>query len=549
MKIAMIQNNYIIANFEENIEKIIRNCQENSHSDMIVFSELCLSGYYPWDLIYRETFQKRQDESLQKLLDFSKTIQSHIVVGMVGKNAQNVGKEFFNSLIVIHQGKIVFDYNKKLLPTYNIFDEKRHFEEGTKSGLAELDIAGKKQRIGFLICEDGWNDESYDYITNPVKDLVHDGASILVSINASPSNLKKPEQRDHIFGKIAKRYGIPFVYVNQIGANDEIVFDGGSFVFNAKGEKVVQLKFFEEDTHIYNVESKVKHVENTPEKYEFIFKQIGLGLKDYLHKQGFKKIIVGCSGGIDSALTLALAKLHLGAENVEAITMPSKYSSSGSVDDSVDLCNRLGIKLYTLPIVNEVADFNKDFSDTTGIELTGVAGENIQARVRGVFLMAYSNQLGNMCVFCGNKSEGSVGYATLYGDTAGSLGIVGDLYKTEVYELSHWLNENFGEIIPTNIVTKPPSAELSPGQKDSDSLPDYDHLDAILKQELEWEYYTQEEQSEIQKLIDEVSQDDYKKVLKLIDRAEFKRRQVGLIVRIHPRAFGSGRKIPIVHKC
>lgn len=544
----MIQKNYKIADFESNTKKIINAIKKHNSSDLIVFSELSLSGYYPWDLIDRISFKKNQEKALNEILEESKNINSYIVLGLVTENKNKVGKSNYNSLIVINKGSIVFEYNKKLLPTYNIFDEKRHFEEGTKSGIFECVVNNENKKIGFLICEDGWNDEYSDYITNPVKELAENGAEIFISINASPSNIGKQAQRDAIFSKIAKNYEIPFVYVNQIGANDEIVFDGGSFVFNKLGEKQVQLKFFEEDEYVFDTKSSEKFIESVPNKYELIYNQIGLGLKDYLHKQGFKKIVVGCSGGVDSALTLALAKLHLGAENVEAITMPSKYSSSGSVDDSVELCNRLGIKLYTLPIANEVSDFNKNFKEVINTELQGIAAENIQARVRGVFLMAYSNQNGNLCVFCGNKSESSVGYMTIYGDTAGGLGIVGDLYKTEVYELSNWINENFGNIIPQNILTKLPSAELSPGQKDSDSLPEYDNLDAILKQELEWEYYTKDEQKEIQKLIDEVPQDEYKKVLRLIDKSEFKRRQVGLIIRIHPRAFGNGRKIPIVHQ-
>ena len=236
MKIAMIQKNYTIADFSGNLSKIKASIEANKSADMIIFSELCISGYYPWDLMSRPRFQSRQDSALNEIKEVSKTVDSHIVVGAVRENTTGIGKPFFNSLLVIYKGEIVFDYDKKLLPTYNIFDEKRHFEEGTKSGLAELVIGGKLRRIGFFICEDGWNDESYDYITNPVKEVANDGATIFISINASPSNIKKPEQRNHIFSKIAKRYGIPLVYVNQVGANDDIVFDGGSFVFNGNGE-------------------------------------------------------------------------------------------------------------------------------------------------------------------------------------------------------------------------------------------------------------------------------------------------------------------------
>lgn len=548
MKIAMIQNNYIIADFEGNMQKIIQNCRGNSAADLIVFSELCLSGYYPWDLMERSTFETRQNEAFKQLIEFSKEINSHIVVGMVRKNPSMVGKQFLNSLVVVHQGKIVFDYDKKLLPTYNIFDEKRHFEEGVKSGIAKLNIANQEKNIGFLICEDGWNDESQDYITNPVKELVNNGASVIISINASPYNIQKSLHRDHIFGKIALRYGLPFVYVNQVGANDEIIFDGASFAFNSKGQKVIQMKFFEEDSIIYDTSSNSVSLSEVPSRYKEIFQAANSCLKDYCEKQGIEKIIVGSSGGVDSALTLALATLTLGKDKVEAITMPSKYSSSGSVDDSVALCNNLGIKLYNLPIVNIVQEVSADFNEHVGLQLTGVASENLQARTRGMILMAYSNQKGNLLLTTGNKSEISVGYYTLYGDSCGGLNLIGDLYKTEVYELCEWINEEYGELIPKDILVKAPSAELAPDQKDTDSLPDYPHLDAILKKELEWEYFNAEEKRIIQNLIDEVPLSDYNRVLRLIDRSEFKRKQAALIARLHPRAFGNGRKIPIVHK-
>ena len=544
----MIQKNYTIADFDGNMVKIKSAIDANKEADMIVFSELCISGYYPWDLMSRPSFNVRQNKALNELKEISKSVNAHIVIGVVRENTSGVGKPYFNSMLVYHKGEIVFDYDKKLLPTYNIFDEKRHFEEGTKSGLAELTINGKVRRIGFMICEDGWNDESYDYITNPVKDVVEQGATIFISINASPSNIGKPQQRDYIFGKIAKRYGIPFVYVNQVGANDEIVFDGGSFVFNGNGEKVVQMKFFEEDELVFDTKSKVSSVVATPDKYEFIFKQIGLGLKDYLNKQGMKSVVFGSSGGVDSAIVAAICKIHLGAENVKAITMPSKYSSSGSVDDSVDLCNRLGIELFNLPIVNAVQAVSEDFKKYIGVELTGVSAENIQARARDIYLMAYANQLGNLMICTGNKSENSVGYFTLW-DNCGGMSIIGDLYKTEVFELCRWINKEYGEIIPNEIIEKIPSAELSPGQSDEKSLMPYPYLDAILKQELEWEYFSIEEQKEIQSLINEIEPKEHARMLKLLDRAEFKRQQSAPIIRIHPRAFGNGRKIPIVHKC
>lgn len=548
MKIAMIQKNYTIADFTGNLEKIRNAIEVNKNADMIVFSELCISGYYPWDLMSRQSYKIRQEKSLLELANISKDVQAHIVIGVTRENTTGVGKPFFNSMLVYHKGQVVFDYDKKLLPTYNIFDEKRHFTEGTKSGLAVLNIGGKNHRIGFMICEDGWNDESYDYITNPVKELAEEGASIFISINASPSNIGKPEQRNYIFSKIAKRYGIPFVYVNQVGANDDIVFDGGSFVFNGNGKKVVQMKYFEEGEVTFDTNSEEQSIEATPEKYELIFKQIGMGLKDYLVKQGVKGVVFGSSGGVDSAAVAAICALTIGAENVKAITMPSKYSSEGSVDDSVDLCNRLGIELFNLPIVNAVSNVTNDFKEAIGVELTGVSAENIQARARDLYLMAFSNQLGYFMICTGNKSENSVGYFTMW-DNNGALSIIGDLYKTEVFELCHWINDNYGNVIPEDIINKIPSAELGENMEDEKSLMPYKYLDAILKQELEWEYFSEIEQKEIQGLINEVSPKEHERMLKLLDRAEFKRQQSAPIIRVHSKAFGNGRKVPIVHKC
>lgn len=546
MKISMVQNNYTIADFNGNCEKIIHSINKNSASDLIVFSELTLSGYYPWDLIYRNNFFEEQNKSLEKILDFSKTIKSHIVLGLV-RNNDGKGKPFFNSLVVIHKGEIIFDYDKKLLPTYNIFDEARHFEPGTKNGFFELTINNIKYPVGFFICEDGWNNNLEDYKVDPIKEVIEAGAKILIGINASPSNLGKAEQRETIFSNIAKKYSTPIIYVNQVGGNDDIVFDGGSFVFNQDGEKELQLHFFEEDDGIYNAHANNRFYK-LPEKNEFIFKQIGLGLKDYLSKLGFSKVIVGSSGGIDSALTLALAKLHLGSENVEAITMPSSFSSVGSVNDSIDLCNRLGIKLHTLPIKNEVNTIHSNFNKNMNLSLSGLSAENLQARIRGTLLMSYSNQSGALLLTTGNKSEISVGYFTLYGDSNGGLNLIGDLYKTEVYELSRWINSTYGELIPNIIISKEPSAELSPEQKDSDSLPEYEYLDALLKRELEWEFLNNSEKSIISNKIEKMDKNQINKVLSLIDKSEFKRKQAAPIIRIHPRAFGFGRKIPIVQK-
>lgn len=554
MKITMAQQNYTVGDFQGNTDKIIQAVKANLDSDFIVFSELSISGYYPWDLMYRDNFITEQDKALAQIIEFSTQSKAFIVVGLVRENTIRKGKPFFNSLVVISNGRIVFDYDKQLLPTYNIFDEQRHFQPGVKNGVS---LFGKdRTKVGFFICEDGWSDEEHIYTTNPIHKLYEDKADIIIGLNASPANINKANKRESLFSYLAHRYSTPIVYVNQVGSNDEIVFDGGSFVFDKFGNKQVQLKYYAEDYYTFDTTTKESHIVPAMDKYEMIFNHISLGLKDYLSKQGFKKVIVGSSGGIDSALTLAIAAITLGSDNVEAITMPSKWSSSGSVNDSEALCNNLGIKLYNMPIVNEMNAISSDYFNSIQNNLTGIAAENLQARIRGTILMAHSNQTGSLLLTTGNKSEISVGYFTLYGDSNGGLNLIGDLYKTEVYALSQWINNKFGgffgdsggELIPSNIILKEPSAELSPDQKDSDSLPDYEHLDAILKREIEWEYLTKKEQQEVSILIDSVDNDTVLKVLKLIDKAEFKRKQSAPIIRVHSRAFGSGRRIPTVHK-
>lgn len=555
MKITMSQLNYTIGDFENNSKKILDVCEDNKNSDLIIFTELCLSGYYPWDLIYRDDFFKRQDKSLNEIISFSKKTKSHIVIGYVRKSEEKYGKNFYNSLAVIHNGNIVFNYDKKLLPTYNIFDEKRHFEEGTKSGLFEMKIDNNMtKKIGFFICEDGWNDESHEYIANPIKEVVNGGASIIIGINSSPSNIYKQELRSKIFGLISKKYGVPLLYVNQVGANDEIVFDGASFYFNNKGEKEIQLKSFAEETLTFDIDKKHNYLNEIHSDEEFMMKQIVIGLQDYLQKQNIKKVVVGSSGGIDSAITIAIAVIALGSDNVDAITMPSEFSSIGSVTDSKKLCENLGITLKNQNIKESFDLIIRSFTDSFENEPSRLTKENLQARIRGQILMAYSNHYGNLVLTTGNKSEISVGYFTLYGDSNGGLNLIGDLYKTDVYKLAKYINltysKNFNvtEIIPSDIITKAPSAELSPNQKDTDSLPDYEILDTILKYNLELDLLPPDVAINIKENYTLISKQEIDRVLKLIDGAEFKRKQSAPIIRVRSRSFGNGRKVPIVHK-
>lgn len=547
MNITLIQQNYTISDFDRNLDLIISEASLYPTSDFIVFSELCLSGYYPGDLIHRPAFMAAQDLSLNRLLQFSESFHPYLVIGAITPNHSGVGKPFYNSLFVIHHGKIVFKYHKQLLPTYNIFDEHRHFEPGDLHPVETFMINGVARKIGFFICEDGWNDHGQDYPVNPLEAFSNQNLDAILSINASPYHQQKHLQRDRIFSELAKKYKAPLVYVNQVGANDDIIFDGASFVFNSNGDKILQLPQFKSHSATINVlEHNTPVRDLSPDLYEEIFHSISSCLRDFCFKQNLTKVVVGCSGGVDSALTLAIAALTLGPSNVHAITMPSQYSSEGSVTDSQDLCRNLSIALDTIPIGDAYTSIQNSFSSSNLCVLSGVASENLQARIRGTILMGYSNQHGHLLLTTGNKSELSVGYYTLYGDSCGGLNLIGDLYKTEVYELCKWINLHFDNVIPANILNKAPSAELAPGQKDSDSLPDYPHLDAILYQELEWDFLNDSARTHYQKLIDEVDPSLYHHVLRLIDRAEFKRKQAALIARIHPRAFGTGRRIPIV---
>ncbi len=560
MKIAMCQNNYTVGDFSGNYEKMRACIDANKESDLIVFSELSLSGYYPQDLVYRDNFHTRQNDIIRRIMEKSKETQAAICFGYVEKNTSKGDKSYYNSMMVVQNGEIVFNYRKQLLPTYNIFNERRHFAPGDQSGLCNLYIPSlnAKKEVGFLICEDGWNDEAGDYLTNPVKDLVNSGASVLVSLNASPANTGKTEQREQIFGGIAKKYGVHFVYVNQVGGNDDIVFDGNSFVFNNKGKKVIQMPAFAEFSTEFDTEKKYEEI-TTPIfecKEDFIFQQLQCGLKDYLGKLGIKKVVIGCSGGVDSALSTAICALALGPENVIAITMPSEYSSSGSVNDSAELCKNLNVKLLTHPIKEQVEIARKNFEAVNGEPLKGVALENLQARIRAQILLAYSNQYGHMVIGNSNKSEASVGYSTIFGDSACSLLLISDLLKTQVWALCDHINKKYGytshqennELIPSIIINKAPSAELAPGQKDSDALPPYPVLDAILQLYINPQYLTKEEKENCEEMIKDLDKGVISKVLNLIDRAEFKRRQSAPIIRAQPLSFGDGRQIPIVQK-
>jgi len=459
---------------------------------------------------------------------------------------------------VVRDGRVALAYAKQLLPTYNVFDERRYFEPGPDVA-ATLEIGDTK--VGFLICEDAWNDEGKDYPLNPLDRLAAEQPDIVVTINGSPSNIGKREQRHALFAAASRNHGLPIVYVNQVGGHDQLIFDGASFVATPAGGVVFEAERFEEEVATLRfrdgefLSASGRALPAVPASglpvMEFYRRQIMLGLSDYARRCGFKKVVVGSSGGIDSALTLALAAEALGPENVVAVTMPSRFSSIGSVGDSAVLARNLGIELYEHPIRDLVATYENGFNAAFGEPIRGLALENLQARARGVILMEYSNQYGALLLTTGNKSEISVGYCTLYGDTNGGLGLIGDLYKTEVFALSRHVNNVAGrELIPLAIIDKPPSAELAPDQKDTDSLPPYPVLDTILKILIEGERLSSDERESVHADYARLAATPdgaalIARVRRMIWKNEYKRRQAPPILRLRPRAFGSGRQMPI----
>ena len=559
LKLTLAQISPTIGDIEGNVA-LMRDTARDAYrrgARLVIFPELSLTAYYPADLLDDPEFMRRVADGLLALLEVTREFPGlHWVVGAPTPN-HGVGKHFHNSLLVLREGEMLLTYHKQLLPTYNVFDERRHFEPGPDVARV-LEIEGV--RCGFMICEDGWNDEGRDYAVNPFVRLEDASPDLVVSINASPSNVGKRAARHEIFGKASARHRFPIVYVNQVGGHDQLVYDGASFIVDPARGLLLEARQFEPERVTVQIDGDgaFSDADGRPlatrqepglEPLEFYRRQIVLGIRDYARRCGFRNVVVGSSGGIDSALTLALAVEALGAANVTAITMPSQFSSAGSVSDSERLCRNLGIELLAHPIGELVELYCRQFHAATGHEMTGVALENLQARIRGTILMEYSNLRGHLLLTTGNKSEISVGYCTLYGDTNGGLGVIGDLYKTEVFALSRHLNAA-REIIPTAIIDKPPSAELAPGQKDTDSLPPYEVLDEILKVLIEGERLGPQEHAHAMQKMRELQATDpgrqlVTRVRRMIARNEYKRRQAPPILRVRARAFGSGRQVPI----
>lgn len=549
MRLALAQLNYKIGDFNQNYQKIETVIKDYAQQcDVIIFSELCLSGYYPKDLIIQPGFFEAQQVILEKLKSLTQSHAVDIIVGLITK-ADPPGKPYHNSLVWISKGEIIYTYHKKLLPVYNIFNEARHFAPGKETGI----FSYRGLQLGFLICEDGWAETSdYPYACDPVNALSQHALDLIICINGSPNNIGKQQARLTRFGQVATQCHAPLLFINQIGGNDDIVFDGASFVLDDKGKFLGNLPAFQESVGILDYQPKKAALNTTFSKQiplpniDLFYQQTILGLKDYAKKCGFQHVVVGTSGGMDSALTLALAVQALGKENVTGIAMPSRYSSSESLEDAKCLCDHLQIKLYEFSIEEEFHVALKRFTDVFKTAPLSITEQNIQARLRGRLLMEFSNQTGALVLSTGNKSELSVGYTTLYGDMTGGFNLIGDLYKTDVYALAEYFNQQHPDTpIPQRIFTKAPSAELAPNQKDIDTLPDYALLDPILKLYIEGDLLSATARKEYENAIVTCDPALIKKVHVMVDKAEFKRCQSAPIVRVQHRAFGIGRQFPI----
>lgn len=543
MRIALAQQNYMIGDFEGNRAKIISAIQEarNQKADLVVFSELSVCGYPPKDFLEFKDFISKCEESVTLIASECTDIAA--IVGSPSVNPVVKGKDLFNSAYFLSEGKIKSVVHKTLLPTYDIFDEVRYFEANTAWKLIEY----KGKKIALTICEDLWNTgDNPMYVVTPLDELSKLNPDFVINISASPFDYNHQEERIKVLSEAGKKYRLPLFYCNTTGAQTELIFDGGSLVFTSEGEVFSALNYFEEQLAVFDYEevSKAnvpKESRQPKEKIQLIHDALVTGIKDYFHKLNFRKATLGLSGGIDSALVLCLAVEALGKENVIPVLMPSPFSSTHSVDDSIRLVKNLGINHQLIPIKEIYEQFISTLTPAFTGKVFDLTEENLQARIRGMVLMALCNKHNYILLNTSNKSEAAVGYGTLYGDMAGGISVLGDVYKTEVYQLSHYINRN-GEVIPRNIITKAPSAELRPNQKDADSLPDYEILDKILFQ------YIENRQGPKELIEMGFEKALVNRVLKLVNTNEYKRHQSPPVLRVSPKAFGSGRRLPIVGK-
>ena len=556
IRITGAQCSFSVGSIQENKETIL-NCFEEAESvesDIVIFPELAITGYPPEDLLLRESFIGKNFAVLEEIAAFSSHTSG--VIGFVDRksdhnNQDNNKRTIANAAAIVQNGDVRGIYHKSFLPNYSVFDEARYFSKGTQADTLFWydDIA-----IGINICEDIWIENG------PAEEQVKQGASLIININASPYDIQKNETRKEIVMKKALKLNVPIIYLNMVGGQDELVFDGGSFVVDDLGEIIYQASSFKEEVFHLDIDLKIKKQNDKPSllirpktielkdikskpsmsENESIYSALKLGLLDYVSKNKFTKVLIGISGGIDSALTAAICVDALGAQNVIGVAMPSKYNSKDSLNDAIKLSTNLGIKLKTIEIEKIVDSFRETLKNSLNEELGQITDENIQSRVRGNILMGLSNQTGAMVVSTGNKSEMAVGYSTLYGDLAGGFALIKDLYKSKVYELSNYRN-SISEIIPKDIITKEPSAELRPNQLDTDSLPDYEVLDKILN------LYIEQDSSSEKIIATGIQPDLVYDVLEKVDRNEYKRKQVAPGVKLTQKAFGKDRRMPITN--
>ena len=550
MRVALAQINNTVGDLDANAAKILDFARqaEQAGAAVVAFPELALTGYPPRDLVEKSSFLERTECALEGIARDSANLDLTLVVGYVG-HTRHSALRAQNSAAVIEDGEIILRQSKILLPNYDVFDEVRYFQPATKQEVVTI----RGCRVAVVICEDAWNDKRYwerqRYSRDPIEEQVKQGADLIISINASPWNIGKRRQRQEIFRAITQRFGLPAVYVHMVGGNDQLVFDGSSFAMTGDGKLAAQAKSFEEDLVCFDVETGSGDIRPTDfDPDQAAYDALVLGTRDYIRKCGFRSVLVGLSGGIDSAMVAAIAVEAVGKENVTGVGMPGPYSSQHSLADARELAHRLGIRFEVEPInagyqamLGTLAPLFKGYSEDT-------TEENLQSRLRGLVLMALSNKFGSLVLTTGNKSEIAVGYCTLYGDMCGGLAVISDVPKTMVYRLATIANRRYQSRglpapIPENTLTKPPSAELRPDQKDTDSLPPYELLDAILAD------YVEQYRSVGEIAADTgASEELVREIVRKVDRNEYKRQQAAPGLRITQKAFGLGRRFPIAHR-
>ncbi len=549
MKIALAQLDYIVGDIPGNSQKIIEAMDQAKQAGaaLVIFSELAVVGYPPKDLLAKPKFVEDNERALQWIAERAHGIAA--LVGFVRRNPGADGRHLLNATALLADGRVVAEHDKALLPTYDVFDELRYFEPAPRAHPIEVQAGGETLKIGVTICEDLWNDPRFVdrrlYHRNPLNDLIDAGAQLLVNVSASPFEKGKHQFRERMFGGQIAEFGVPLAFVNQVGGNDELIFDGASTFFAADGRVIARAKAFAEDLLVVDTTSLngAARREPYPDEEQSIFAALTLGLKDYVHKCGFKQVVLGLSGGIDSSLVACIAVEALGNQAVHGVAMPSQFNAEASLTDARDLAENLDIEFRVIPIENIRQVYESELAPVFAGLPRDVTEENIQARIRGNLLMALSNKHNWMLLTTGNKSEMAVGYCTLYGDMAGGLAIISDVPKNMVYRLCRHYNQRKGRpIVPESVLTKAPSAELRPNQTDQDSLPPYDQLDQIVQM------YVEENRSAEQIAATGLDMTVVRHVIGMIDRNEYKRKQAPPGLKVTGKAFGTGRRVPIAQR-